>query len=140
MYERIRPISAEFLSILKCAHPFRGVADANGEWDYDVPLLPGDHVTDDAGTGFVHTAPSHGEDDYEMGRRHGLPMTYNVEGDGTFRADLPFFGGQAILKPDGKPGGANRAVIDKLASRSARCSPASASPSRTPIPGAPRPP
>ena len=41
-------------------------------------------------------------------------MTYNVEGDGTFREGLPFFGGEAILKPDGKPGGANRAVIDKL--------------------------
>ncbi len=39
----------------------------NGEWDYDVPLLPGDHVTDDAGTGFVHTAPSHGDDDYQIG-------------------------------------------------------------------------
>ena len=41
-----------------CAHPFRAIEGGNGEWDYDVPLLPGDHVTDDAGTGFVHTAPS----------------------------------------------------------------------------------
>jgi isoleucyl-tRNA synthetase len=61
-------------------------AGAGGEWDFDVPLLPGDHVTDDAGTGFVHTAPSHGDDDYEIGRaRHGLKMTHNVLDDGSFR-------------------------------------------------------
>ncbi len=105
------PVSS---TLWRCTHPLRGAEGAGSEWDFDVPLLPGDHVTDDAGTGFVHTAPSHGDDDYEIGRRHGLPMTYNVEGDGTFRADLPFFGGQAIVKPDGKPGGANRAVIEKL--------------------------
>ncbi|WP_179380255.1 isoleucine--tRNA ligase [Jannaschia marina] len=98
-----------------CAHPLRGTDGAEGEWDFDVPLLPGDHVTDDAGTGFVHTAPSHGDDDYQIGQTHGLPMTYNIEADGSFRADLPFFGGQYILSRDGKkPGGANKAVIDKL--------------------------
>ncbi|MEM9795052.1 MAG: isoleucine--tRNA ligase [Pseudomonadota bacterium] len=102
------------LSALTCAHPLRGTEGANSEWDYDVPLFPGDHVTDDAGTGFVHTAPSHGDDDYQIGQKHGLPMTYNVEADGTFRPDLPFFGGEAIIKPNGKSGGANKAVIDKL--------------------------
>ena len=114
MWRRIQAVSAEELEALTCSHPLRGADGASGEWDFDVPLLPGAHVTDDAGTGFVHTAPSHGEDDYEIGRRHDLPMTYNVEGDGTFREGLPFFGGEAILRLDGKPGGANRAVIDKL--------------------------
>ena len=45
-----------------------------------MPMLAGDHVTDDAGTGFVHTAPGHGADDYELFVRHGLVdrMTHNV--------------------------------------------------------------
>ncbi len=98
-----------------CAHPFRGLDGANGEWDYDIPMLPGDHVTDDAGTGFVHTAPSHGDDDYQMGVKFGLPMTYNVEPDGTYRKDLPLFGGQAILTQEGKEGPANVSVIKQLA-------------------------
>jgi len=96
------------------AHPFRGIDDAEGVWDFDVPMILADHVTDNAGTGFVHTAPSHGDDDYVIGVKHGLPMTYNILDDSSFRADLPFFGGQAVLKPNGKPGGANKAVIEKL--------------------------
>ncbi|TFL19079.1 isoleucine--tRNA ligase [Jannaschia formosa] len=113
-WRRLRPVQPEELASVKCAHPLRGAEGAGGEWDYPVPLFPGDHVTDDAGTGFVHTAPSHGDDDYAIGLKHGLPMTYNIEADGSYRADLPFFGGEAILKPDGKPGGANKAVIDKM--------------------------
>ncbi len=114
MWRRCKDVSSAELSELVCHHPFYRVEDGNGRWDYEVRLLPGDHVTDDAGTGFVHTAPSHGDDDYQIGLKHGLPMTHNVEADGTFRADLPFFGGEAIIKPNGKPGGANKAVIDKL--------------------------
>ncbi|AWD21361.1 isoleucine--tRNA ligase [Fuscovulum blasticum] len=115
MYRRLRAVSAEELGALTLAHPFRGIEGANGEWDYDVPMLPGDHVTDDAGTGFVHTAPSHGDDDYQMGVKFGLPMTWNVEADGSYRADLPIFGGQAILTAEGKEGPANVSVIKQLA-------------------------
>ncbi|WP_323021797.1 isoleucine--tRNA ligase [Pararhodobacter sp.] len=114
-FEKVRSVSAEELSGLVLAHPFRGVAEGNGEWDYDVPMLPGDHVTDDAGTGFVHTAPSHGDDDYVLGLKHGLKMTYNVEPDGSYRADLPLFAGQHIITPDGKEGPANVSVIKQLA-------------------------
>ncbi len=114
MYTRLRDVAAEELGSLICAHPFRGIDGGMGEWDYDVPLLPGDHVTDDAGTGFVHTAPSHGEDDYQVGLKYGLPMTHNVLEDGAFRPNLPVFGGEVIIKPNGKEGGANKAVIDKL--------------------------
>ena len=78
-------------------------------------MLPGDHVTDDAGTGFVHTAPSHGDDDYQLGLKFGLPMTYNVMEDGTYRISLPLFGGQAIIGADGKEGPANVSVIKQLA-------------------------
>ncbi|MBK1635594.1 isoleucine--tRNA ligase [Rhodovulum adriaticum] len=114
MYSRLRDVTPEELGSLTCAHPLRGVENGNGEWDYDVPLLPGDHVTDDAGTGFVHTAPSHGDDDYQIGLKFGLQMTYNVLEDGSYRADLPLFGGAVITKPNGKEGDANRRVIDKL--------------------------
>jgi len=113
-FKRLRRVTAQELEGLTLAHPLRGVAD-NGEWDFGVPMLPGDHVTADAGTGFVHTAPSHGDDDYKIGLQYNLPMTYNVLEDGSFRPDLPLFGGEVIIKPNGKEGGANKAVIDTLA-------------------------
>ena len=111
---RVSDVSADELAGITCAHPLNGAAGAKGEWDFDIPLLPGDHVTADAGTGFVHTAPSHGDDDYAIGVKHNLPMTYNIRDDSSYRDDLPFFAGEAILKPNGKPGGANKAVIAKL--------------------------
>ncbi|WP_172292655.1 isoleucine--tRNA ligase [Pseudoruegeria sp. HB172150] len=118
MYRRLRDVSAEELGRLTLAHPLRGVEDGDGEWDFDVPMLPGDHVTEEAGTGFVHTAPSHGDDDYQIGLKYGLPMTYNVMEDGSYRADLPLFGGKRILREKAKKGDwegdANAAVISTL--------------------------
>ncbi|MBV0892839.1 isoleucine--tRNA ligase [Paracoccus sp. Z118] len=113
-HERLRDVPAGELAALVLAHPYRGIEGGAGEWDQDIPLLPGDHVTEDAGTGFVHTAPSHGEDDYQLGLKYGLKMTYNVEPDGSYRADLPVFGGQAIIQPDGKEGPANVSNIRAL--------------------------
>ncbi|MBK5945595.1 isoleucine--tRNA ligase [Rhodobacter veldkampii DSM 11550] len=113
-FTRLREVSADELQGLTLSHPFHGVDGGNGEWDYPVPMLPGDHVTDDVGTGFVHTAPSHGDDDYQLGLKFGLPMTYNVEPDGSYRADLPIFGGQQIITPEGKEGPANVSVIKAL--------------------------
>lgn len=115
MLRRLCDVSADDLAALICAHPYRGIEGGAGEWDYDVPMLPGEHVTDDAGTGFVHTAPSHGDDDYQMGVKFGLKMTYNVEADGSYRADLPLFAGQHIILPDGKEGPANVSNIKALA-------------------------
>ncbi|TKZ21639.1 isoleucine--tRNA ligase [Shimia litoralis] len=112
---RKRDVTAEQLDLVICAHPFRDIADGEGEWDYDVPMLPGDHVTDEAGTGFVHTAPSHGADDFILGVKHGLQMTHNVIEDGSFRKSLPLFGGEVVITPKGKEGGANTAVINKMA-------------------------
>ncbi|MFN3937408.1 MAG: isoleucine--tRNA ligase [Gemmobacter sp.] len=114
MYRRLRDVPAGQLRDLVLAHPFRDIEGGNREWDHDVPMLPGEHVSDDAGTGFVHTAPSHGDDDYILGQKFGLPMTYNVTEDGSFRADLPLFGGQHIITPDGKEGPANVSVIKAL--------------------------
>ncbi len=114
-WKAIKPVDSAAFEHLILAHPYRGIEGGNGEWDYDVPLLPGAHVTDDAGTGFVHTAPSHGDDDYQLGLKYGLPMTYNVEPDGSYRKDLPVFGGLAIIQPDGKDGPANVENIKQLA-------------------------
>ncbi|TCO71182.1 isoleucine--tRNA ligase [Rhodovulum euryhalinum] len=114
-YCKVSPLTDWIVNGLTLAHPFRGIEGGNGEWDFDVPMLPGEHVTDDAGTGFVHTAPSHGDDDYQIGLKYDLPMTYNVLEDGSFRPDLPLFGGQAILTPEGKEGPANVSVIKQLA-------------------------
>ena len=106
--------TSDELASLVCAHPLR--AASTPYWDYDVPMLPGDHVTDDAGTGFVHTAPSHGADDYELGReaRPVDRMTHNVLEDSSFAAHVPFFGGLQVFDAKGKEGTANEAVIDKL--------------------------
>ena len=118
-FAKVQAVSAELLASMVCSHPFRGLAEKSesehNRWDFDVPLLSGSHVTDDAGTGFVHTAPSHGVDDYQIGLRHGLPMTHNVLENGAFRDDLPFFGGTRIFTERGKEGDANAAVIGKLA-------------------------
>ncbi|TKD21824.1 isoleucine--tRNA ligase [Rhodobacter capsulatus] len=113
-FTRLRDVPASEFAGVILRHPYAGIENGNGEWDFDVPMLPGDHVTDDAGTGFVHTAPSHGDDDYQLGLKFGLPMTYNVEPDGTYRTSLPVFGGQAIILADGKEGPANVSNIKAL--------------------------
>ena len=113
-FTRLRDVTADQLDMLTLAHPYANIEGGNGEWDFPVPMVAGDHVTDDAGTGFVHTAPSHGDDDYQMGLKYNLGMTYNVEPDGTYRANLPLFGGQAIILPDGKEGPANVSNIKAL--------------------------
>src|SRR4051812_16195051 len=60
-YELVADIPEELLEGLTCVHPLRGKG-----YEFDVPLLAGDHVTDDTGTGFVHTAPGHGREDFEI--------------------------------------------------------------------------
>ncbi|MFA5969524.1 MAG: isoleucine--tRNA ligase [Sphingomonas sp.] len=61
------------------------------------PFLPGDFVTTDAGTGLVHMAPDHGEDDFELCKAHGINPVFAVEGDGKYRADWPWLGGQGSV-------------------------------------------
>ena len=75
------------------AHPLRGAG-----YDFDVPLLPGDFVTTEAGTGFVHIAPGHGEDDFHLGRAHRLPVPETVNDDGTFTHQAPGFEGLHVFK------------------------------------------
>ena len=116
MWRRLSDVTRHQLAALTLAHPLRGADGADGFWDYDVPMIDADYVTDDAGTGFVHTAPSHGADDYEAFlKRNWLDrMTHNVGEDSEFLSHVPFFAGQSVFDHKGKEGKANAAVIDKL--------------------------
>ncbi|KNG94107.1 isoleucine--tRNA ligase [Pseudaestuariivita atlantica] len=116
-YTRVRDVSAEDLSALSLKHPLAGAEGSNGEWDDIRDFRAAEFVTDTEGTGFVHCAPSHGMEEYELYRDLGMldqVITYNVKDDGGFRDDLPFFGGTYILSRKGGEGNANTAVIDKL--------------------------
>jgi isoleucyl-tRNA synthetase len=84
-------------------------------YDFDVPLLPGDFVTTDAGTGFVHIAPGHGEDDYRLGLKFGVEVPHTVGPDGAYFPHVPLFAGAAVYMPDGKKGPANKFVMNALA-------------------------
>ena len=92
-----------------CAHPLRGQG-----YDFEVPLLAGDFVSAEDGTGFVHVAPGHGADDYELGLEHGLAMPATLDGDGRFTAEAPGFTGKTVYTSEGKHGDANPAVIEAL--------------------------
>ena len=140
-FTRIRDVSPTELNGKMLRHPFHdlagteaewdaksitglaeikaGIRDANTPhkfWDYLVPMLAGDHVTDDAGTGFVHTAPSHGADDYELFVKHNWLnlMTYNVGESSEFLPHVPLFAGLEVFDKKGREGKANSAVIDAL--------------------------
>ncbi|MGZ5865005.1 MAG: isoleucine--tRNA ligase [Xanthobacteraceae bacterium] len=119
-YERRASVSTETLAKLVCAHPLRDVIPGYG---FGVPLLEGDHVTDDTGTGFVHTAPGHGRDDFEIWMVNGRQLAargintaipYTVDEDSAFTAQAPGFEGKRVLKDNGDKGDANDAIIKAL--------------------------
>ena len=125
MWTRVRGVTSDELSGLALSHPLAGAEGGNGEWDDLRDFRAAPFVTNEEGTGFVHCAPSHGMDEFELYRDLGMleqVITYNVMEDGRFRDDLPFFGGAAILrdKPNKKnknnpwEGDANTAVMAKL--------------------------
>ncbi len=101
-----------------CAHPLRGKG-----YDFEVPLLAGDHVTDDAGTGFVHTAPGHGREDFDVwtanraaleARGINPSIPYTVDENGAFTEAAPGFTGKHVINDKGEKGDANEAVIKAL--------------------------
>ncbi|MFY9288878.1 MAG: isoleucine--tRNA ligase [Alphaproteobacteria bacterium] len=100
-------------------HPFRGRSGSEGYFDYDVPLYFGEFVTTDAGTGFVHIAPGHGEDDFKLGQHHKIKFDETVGDDGRYLPRVKGFEGLYVYKPDGKVGEANGAVIKALLEASA---------------------
>jgi len=103
-----------------------GVGVTSEPYAFDVPLLDGDHVTDDTGTGFVHTAPGHGREDFDiwtsapvtqMLRQRGIStdIPYTVDENGAFTTDAPGFTGERVITDKGEKGRANEAVITALA-------------------------
>ena len=74
-------------------HPF---------YERQVPLILGDHVTTESGTGCVHTAPAHGPDDYLVGKAYNLPLINPVLANGCYAADVPLFAGLPVLKSNDK--------------------------------------
>ncbi len=117
-YEKTADVPATLLAGLICAHPLRGKG-----YDFDVPLLAGDHVTDDAGTGFVHTAPGHGREDFDIwtasaraleARGINPAIPYTVDENGAFTDHAPGFTGRRVITDKGEKGDANEAVIKAL--------------------------
>jgi isoleucyl-tRNA synthetase len=97
-----------------CAHPLRGAEGADGYYDFDVTVFTGDFVTTEAGTGFVHIAPGHGEDDYELGLKNGVEVPQTVSADGSYYDHVKLFAGKRVFTPHGKTGDANKAVVAAL--------------------------
>ncbi len=93
------------------AHPLAAEPAAEGGYGFSVPLLAGDFVTMDQGTGFVHIAPGHGQDDWELGLANGIEVPQTVDGDGLYLPHVPLFAGAAVYDQNGKPGDANGKVI-----------------------------
>jgi isoleucyl-tRNA synthetase len=89
----LRVIKGADLEGIVSDHPLRGRG-----YDHDVPMLLGDFVTTEAGTGFVHIAPSHGEEDFALGRAHGVEVPEVVQDDGTFAPWVPLFAGVHVYK------------------------------------------
>ena len=122
-HERIRDVPQRDLERFVCVHPLTALG-----YDFDVPLLAGDHVTEDTGTGFVHTAPSHGRDDFDIwtenarlleARGVDTAIPYTVDADGFFTDQAPGFAGKRVITDTGDKGDANEAVIAALRDSSA---------------------
>ncbi|RJT41438.1 isoleucine--tRNA ligase [Mesorhizobium waimense] len=95
-----------------CAHPLRGKG-----YDYDVPVLHADFVDMETGSGFVHTAPGHGADDYILLTAHGFDVPQTIDEDGRYFSHIPIFGGDnpaRIFDDNGKEADANLRVIEVM--------------------------
>jgi isoleucyl-tRNA synthetase len=119
-YRKLRSLNVDELFCSECVHPLRSYHEG---YDFQVFLLPGDHVTDDAGTGFVHTAPGHGREDFDLWTANAAKLAklgintvipYTVDADGRFTEQAPGFAGKRVLTDKGEKGDANEAVIKAL--------------------------
>ncbi|HIF9366517.1 TPA: isoleucine--tRNA ligase [Photobacterium damselae] len=88
----------EELELLRFNHPF---------YSFDVPVILGEHVTTESGTGCVHTAPGHGQEDFVVGQKYNLEIANPVGSNGVYLPDTEIFAGQHVLK-------ANEAVVEVL--------------------------
>ncbi|MUZ71576.1 isoleucine--tRNA ligase [Agrobacterium vitis] len=123
-FRLLQTVLPEELAAITCAHPLAALG-----YDFKVPLIDGDHVTDDAGTGFVHTAPSHGREDFDAwmsavraleARGISSKIPFTVDDAGFYTEDAPGFGPSAeggaarVMDDNGKKGDANERVIKAL--------------------------
>ncbi len=102
-YHVLGYVKGAALENLQVAHPF---------YDFTVPVIVADHVTTDSGTGVVHTAPGHGQEDFAAGLAYGLEVANPVGANGVYLPDTPMFAGQHVFK-------ANASVIDVLTENNA---------------------
>ena len=91
--EVLQEFDGELLKNTVCSHPFAGQG-----YDFDVPLIHGDHVEVDAGTGLVHTAPGHGLDDFNVCKKYGIAVPQTVNDSGIYYDNVPMFAGKHIFK------------------------------------------
>ena len=96
--EILGSVKGQALELVRFNHPF---------YDFTVPVILGDHVTTEGGTGLVHTAPDHGLDDFIVGQKYNLPMAGLVSNDGKFISTTEFFAGKGVFE-------ANPLVVEKL--------------------------
>ena len=118
--ERLCNVPALVIGSIVCNHP---LFIWSKDYNFDVPLLAGDYVTEDTGTGFVHTAPGHGREDFDIWTAHARELAargintaipYTVDADGRFTEQAPGFTGRRVLTEKGEKGDANEAVIKAL--------------------------
>lgn len=102
-FETLAETTGVQLENLRFNHPF---------YDFDVPVILGDHVTTDSGTGCVHTAPGHGQEDFQVGQQYGLEVANPVGANGVYLEDTPIFAGQHVFK-------ANANVVELLKEKDA---------------------
>ncbi len=119
-FKLLATIPAQVVNSIACSPPLKGFG---GGYEFLVPLLEGDHVTEDAGTGFVHTAPGHGREDFDVwmenkglleAARIDTTIPYTVDENGAFTDHAPGFTGKRVLTDTGEKGDANDAVIKAL--------------------------
>lgn len=102
-YEVLGTAKGAALELLKFAHPF---------YDFEVPVVLGDHVSTESGTGIVHTAGGHGQDDFVVAKKYGLEIANPVNDQGVYVSDTPLFAGQHVFK-------ANAGIVDLLQEKGA---------------------
>jgi isoleucyl-tRNA synthetase len=120
-FRRLRDVSPKNLTA--SFHPLFFNPLLRSGYEFVVPLLEGDHVTDDTGTGFVHTAPGHGREDFDIwtanaraleARGINTTIPYTVDENGAFTDQAPGFTGKRVISDKGEKGDANEAVIKAL--------------------------
>ncbi|MBE8190705.1 MAG: class I tRNA ligase family protein, partial [Alphaproteobacteria bacterium] len=112
--EKISDVAGDVLAQTICHHPLYKHGLSKNGYDFAVPILAADFVTDETGTGLVHIAPGHGQDDFELGLQNNIDIPFTIDEAGRYLPHVPLFAGETIYNDKGKGGTANAAVIEAL--------------------------